>query len=321
MKPWLAPYSPLVKLLFLLVLSITVLSVFLFFGGLLVEALWGFNIFDNPEVLSEYSIPFVIDANRLILLFQHLGLFILPGLIFLRVSTGYPNAYIIRKGSISLNVLGLTLVLLIAFMPIINFLVAWNESIQFPGFLASLEESFQTMELAAQELTQAILTIETPVEWVVMIFLVAVLPAFGEELIFRGIVQKLFSIQFKNYHLGIWATAFLFSAMHLQFYGFIPRMILGAIFGYLMVYSGSIIYPMLAHFLNNFLSLIVVHYVSRGNLDPEFETFGASLQWEYILPGAILFGYAMFLLYRKRQAAFIQDYIYDPDEDMEYLEN
>src|SRR5207344_1198984 len=83
------------------------------------------------------------------------------------------------------------------------------------------------------------------------LFIIAFLPALGEELFFRGMMQKLFSQLTKNNHLAIIITSIIFSAIHLQFYGFLPRMVLGIFLGYLLVWSGSLWLPILAHFVNN----------------------------------------------------------------------
>ena len=81
--------------------------------------------------------------------------------------------------------------------------------------------------------------------------MIAILPAIGEEFLFRGVLQKLFCRLFKSDHLAIWLTAFIFSFFHFQFFGFVPRLILGLIFGYLFYWSGTLWLPVVAHFINN----------------------------------------------------------------------
>jgi membrane protease YdiL (CAAX protease family) len=106
------------------------------------------------------------------------------------------------------------------------------------------------------------------------LFVVAILPAIGEELIFRGAFQKLFSQLFKNKHIGIWLAAALFSAIHLQFYGFIPRMLLGAIFGYLLYWSGSLWVPIWAHFVNNAMGVTLSYLSQKGIVSEDIENIG-----------------------------------------------
>ena len=99
----------------------------------------------------------------------------------------------------------------------------------------------------------------------------AAIAAISEELIFRRVIQKLIQKHSNNIHLAIWITAFLFSAIHLQFYGFVPRMLLGAVLGYMYFWSGSIWMPIIAHFTNNFIGVTLAFLVATGKVDPTIE--------------------------------------------------
>ena len=102
----------------------------------------------------------------------------------------------------------------------------------------------------------------------------AILPAVGEELLFRGLLQqKLFSC-FKNIHISIWITAFLFSALHLQFFGFFPRFLLGALLGYMFYWSGSLWLPIIAHFTNNALALLMSFFISKNMISTDLDQIG-----------------------------------------------
>jgi hypothetical protein len=94
---------------------------------------------------------------------------------------------------------------------------------------------------------------------------IAIVPAIGEEFLFRGIVQNLLLNVSRNIHLSIWISAFLFSAIHFQFFGFVPRMLLGALFGYLYFWSGNLLYPIAAHFINNGFTLLMI-YLFRSDV-------------------------------------------------------
>jgi membrane protease YdiL (CAAX protease family) len=109
-----------------------------------------------------------------------------------------------------------------------------------------------------------------PVVILYNIFLIAIVPAVGEELLFRGGIQNLLIRWLKNPHVAIIATAILFSAMHMQFLTFLPRFVLGLVLGYLMVYGRSIWYSIIGHFTNNFLSLVVFHYyrITKPDVNP-----------------------------------------------------
>jgi membrane protease YdiL (CAAX protease family) len=92
------------------------------------------------------------------------------------------------------------------------------------------------------------------------LIMIAVLPALGEEFIFRGVFQKIFCRLFGSGHIAIWITAFIFSFVHLQFFGFLPRFILGLLFGYLFYWSRTLWLPVIAHFVNNAVPTFIAYF-------------------------------------------------------------
>lgn len=96
--------------------------------------------------------------------------------------------------------------------------------------------------------------------------LIALVPAIGEELLFRGVFQRLFTEWFRNIHWGIWISAILFSAIHFQFFGFLPRLFLGVIFGYLLELTSSMWVPIVAHFVNNLTGVIIAFFISPDSV-------------------------------------------------------
>jgi membrane protease YdiL (CAAX protease family) len=283
-----------------LVLSIGGLSVSLFIASILMKALWGFNYISNPTVLSDLNNPLVVDANRFLLLFQHFGFFILPSIIFLYVSTRSPKEFVLWNTHLRVKYLLIVIGILLSIMPFVNLIIGWNEAMHLPDFMSGMEATMRSMEVSAMKLTEVLIHMESPISLFYMTLLVAVLPAIGEELMFRGIIQRLFAQQFYSYHAGIWISALLFSAMHFQFFGFFPRLLLGAVLGYLLIYSGSIIYPMIGHFVNNFTSLLVAYLIQHGMIDAEIESIGAKQEWLYILPSLFICGFLFYILWKKR---------------------
>lgn len=314
-KPIFSNYSPVVQLTFLLILSIASLSAFLFIASVIVRALWGFNFIDDPAVLENFSDPFVVDANRLMIVFQHIGLFIFPAILFLKLSTDKPKEFIYWRKNISLLLSMTVIVLLLSFMPVINLFIGLNEAMVFPEFMSGIEATFRSMEDSAQALTEALIKMDNISDFLYLALLVAVLPAIGEELMFRGVIQRLLTVQFKNYHWGIWGSAFLFSAMHFQFYGFLPRMLLGALFGYMLVYTGNIVYPMIAHFFNNFASLVIAYLIQHDKIPEEVDTVGANYEWGYILPGLFFTALLFYYLWKHRNVDLINQYLALPEDD------
>jgi membrane protease YdiL (CAAX protease family) len=130
--------------------------------------------------------------------------------------------------------------------------------------------------------------------------MVAVLPALGEELVFRGILLRHFREWTRNIHVAIFISAFLFSAMHLQFYGFLPRFLMGILFGYMLYWTGSIWVPIMAHFFNNAAAVVVAFLSARYFPGVDFNTFGSSSNPVLIAASALIIGLIVWLLWLRR---------------------
>jgi membrane protease YdiL (CAAX protease family) len=160
-------------------------------------------------------------------------------------------------------------------LPIISFLADINNKIAFPTSFAGLENSFRLAEARAENATRFLLNITSVSGLMVNLLVIAVVAAIAEELIFRGIIQKLLFEQSKNIHLAIWLTALVFSLFHLQFFAIIPRIVLGAALGYTFYWSKSIWVPIFFHFINN-ASIVFACYLYQKKLiatDPNEITF------------------------------------------------
>lgn len=151
-------------------------------------------------------------------------------------------------------------------------LVYWNAQLDLPESLSGLETWMKEMETQLMELTLFLTDFQTIPELLTGILVIGVFAGIGEEMFFRGVVQPKLKLYTNSAHWGIWLTAIIFSAIHVQFYGFIPRVFLGALFGYLYLYSGSLLYPILAHIFNNTLTVIVVYLSNQGQLDFDLES-------------------------------------------------
>ncbi|WP_323755221.1 CPBP family intramembrane glutamic endopeptidase [Roseivirga sp.] len=155
--------------------------------------------------------------------------------------------------------LALAVFVTIAFVFVNGFIIEWNENIQLPEFMAGFERLARQMEDSMKETTEMFTTFDSFGTFLLAFVVVAILPGIGEELLFRGLLQNSLHRWSKNAHIAIWVSAFIFSAIHMQFYGLSPRMVLGALFGYLYVWSGNLWYPIIAHITNNGFALIVAY--------------------------------------------------------------
>ena len=144
-------------------------------------------------------------------------------------------------------VAGIGLIFPVAMSP----LSEWNANLSFPDFMSGFERWAKEEEDRLAKITSLITAIDSVPELLLGILVIALLPAIGEELVFRGMIQQELWRGSRNIHLAIWTSAFIFSAIHVQFFGFIPRLLLGALFGYLYYWSGNLLIPMFSHFFNN----------------------------------------------------------------------
>ena len=188
------------------------------------------------------------------------------------------------------------LLMLIA-LPGLNLLSQLNQQITFPESLAGLETKLRAMEEAALVVTEQFVRTENAEQFMATLFVVAILPAFGEELTFRALLINFFKGNNSKLKIAIWVSAILFSAVHMQFFGFFPRMLLGALFGYMLVWSGSLWLPIVMHLTNNALAVIVYNVMYWNGLDSTgADTFGyGDTLWVGIL-SLILTGVGIFFL-------------------------
>ncbi|MBL7848530.1 MAG: CPBP family intramembrane metalloprotease [Cyclobacteriaceae bacterium] len=166
----------------------------------------------------------------------------------------------------------LLVVMTVALVVGISPITEWNAEVELPSWLGAFGDFMNEMERQAKQLTDAMTSGMTPASFALIFIVVAIIPAIGEELVFRGLIQTELQRALGNPHLGIWLTAAFFSAFHMQFFGFFPRMFIGALLGYLYFWSGNLWYPIVGHFLNNGLQLIGIYLMQLNLLDFDVES-------------------------------------------------
>ena len=162
--------------------------------------------------------------------------------------------------------------------PLLDFTYRLNEWALVPG--SDVHTWAGALESQAMVITKSILQFSSTTDVLPVLFSVAVLPALCEEWLFRGTLQPILVRASGNIHVGIWVSAALFSAIHMQFFGFIPRMLLGAGFGYLVVYSGSLWPAILGHFVNNAGVVVAAWWMGSEWLEDGLEP-QALATWEW----------------------------------------
>lgn len=252
---------------FIFTVFLMVVSFIVFFAFSVMVATPFTGLSGMMESLTEdgLSSPSAIALLKYFQVVQSIGLFVLPAFIAAYLYEGNAVKYLLLDKKISRQMILPGLLLVIVSQPLAGFLGEINEQLHLPEFLSGLESRMKMMEENAADLIDRFMQVETIWGLLFNLFMIAVIPALGEELLFRGVIQKIFTNMTRNYHWGIWISAFLFSALHMQFYGFLPRMVLGAMFGYLLVYSGTIWLPIVAHFLNNLVGVLALYAEKQGS--------------------------------------------------------
>ena len=226
------------------------------------------SIFLFPQPLSIVSLKWIQFL-------QTASVFLFPPLCMAYIWSHNPFQWLKIHRTSSRTIIYAVLLMLIA-IPAINLLSYINQQMTLPAFLAPLESWMKTQEENAAMLTEQFLQISSFGGLVINLLLMAALPALAEEFTFRGVLQRLLTprvITSSNHaaipHLAIWCSAILFSAIHMQFYGFIPRMLMGALFGYMLAWTGSIWVPILMHFTNNAMAVLLYFIAYRAEWNIE----------------------------------------------------
>jgi membrane protease YdiL (CAAX protease family) len=266
-------------------------------GSLLIFVKFGFSV-DILEI--QQNIIHYPDLLKGIQFLQILGLFVFPAVICAWLFSDNYKEYLHVDHPFYLPVAAWAFISVIVFIPFLNFTYYFNQQMVLPAALSGLESRFQEMEQAAAQLTEAMLFTDNFGGLIFNVILVCVLTAIGEEFMFRGLLQNLFGRFIRNSHVLIWTVAILFSAFHMQFYGFIPRMLLGAYLGYLLYYTQTIWIPVLAHFTNNLFG-VVTYYLFRNNPQQmqEMDALGTGATWWLSIVSLVLFVFCVRQMGRK----------------------
>jgi len=201
----------------------------------------------------------------------------------------------------NLIILILGVMAIISISPLIDVLSTWNQGLQLPESLRSIEDWMINTEKAAEVATNTLLNTDSWGGFIMNIIIIAIMAGIGEELMFRGVIQKILIGWTKNIHLGILYTAIIFSAIHFQFYGFVPRMILGMVLGYLYIWSKSLWVPVIAHAINNALTVTFTpNTFNKGN---ELVKIVSNNQNSigYIVAGIFVFTFCMWRIWKYYQ--------------------
>lgn len=248
-RPFFEGKNRFVQILFLLLFML---------GGALI-----FNALGQLIVLIAYPDSNLNEALnspgylRLTQILSSIGLFLMPALLFAYCHDKKWFTYNALDTKPHFLLVNMVLLLSLTLLPLVALLSQWNQAVKFPDALSRLEHQFQSWEAAAERIQSILMMKHTYPTLIANLLVMAVLPALSEELMFQGTIQVFLTDLSKKPHLAVWITALIFSIIHFEFYGFLPRLLLGAYLAYLFYWSRSLWLPILAHFLHNALSILI----------------------------------------------------------------
>lgn len=279
--------NPNIKHLLVLLLYTLVFMGFVFYSS-------GAPVFYN---LTDKAVLFSLKVGQLLSVALA---FVLPVVLYVKFFTDDKMQFLKLKKPKYPWVFLLIPLAFITALPLINGLATINEMISLPESLKGLEAWMKASEENAKLLTEAFLQMDGPLDFLINIIVIAFAAAFSEELFFRGALQSTLLKVTKNAHVSIWIAALLFSALHGQFYGFIPRAILGAALGYVFQWSGSLWVPIAAHFANNAFAVFLAFLIQKGIVSEDVEQVGTEgIGWIYVLISLGVSGGLLLLSYNK----------------------
>lgn len=222
-------------------------------------------------------------------------MFIGISLLFIKVALRLSPVEFFPK--VPWSMVGLTILISISFMVVNSAVGEWNMNLDFPD--SQFEVWAKQMEEKLKVGVEHIINFKSFTHFIIAFIVIGIIPAIGEELLFRGLIQNFLGRAFSNHHIAIWVTGFAFAAIHLQFYGLAPRMLLGVVFGYLYHWSGNLTVAMIAHFINNGLALLLLYLGTIGTIEVTPEQMESSAPWPTILVFAVVCVISLSVFHKK----------------------
>jgi membrane protease YdiL (CAAX protease family) len=249
----------------------------------------------DTDMILKMDPVFMLSIQGVLSTFMFIGV---PA-IFIGLALKIPFVEFFPK--VSLSTVGLTILISISFMVVNSAIGEWNMSLDFGN--SDFSEWAKQSEEQLKVLTEHLTNFTSPTHFILAFVVVAIIPAIGEELLFRGLIQNMFAKAFANHHVAIWVTGFIFAAIHMQFFGVMPRMLLGVLFGYLYHWSGKLSVAMIGHLVNNGLALIALYLAQKDIVEVSPEQMEQAAPWPAVLIFTIITFLLMRMFYKRFQHA------------------
>jgi hypothetical protein len=273
-------------------------------GILLAIPFFGTDILVNFGEMNDFNDRITLAFLKYFQVINQIAVFILPAMLYGYLENRNATRYLNIDKRPNLYLLVISILLVVAIIPAVNSMVWLNEQMTLPTFLKSIEEWMRESEDKTNLLTEAFLNVSTLGGLMINLLIIGLLASLGEEFLFRGVILRLLYDWLKNPHAAILISAVLFSALHMQFFGFLPRTALGIIFGYVYFWSGSLWIPVILHFIFNGTTVIVAYLYQKGFITTDIESFGVTDNI-FIITASFFFTFVfLWIIYRNMREAF-----------------
>jgi membrane protease YdiL (CAAX protease family) len=288
------------RLLILIGVCLISATLFTMLGYGWIQLVYGIDAstMQSPDAFTSGNVN--IGAMKVLQSMMSIGAFIVPAFLYAFLYDGSAVSFLGLKAPQDKLSFILVTALMLSLIPFINALGEWNSHMSLPSSLSGVENWMRTQEDYLAQATKVLLEMPDARELWINLFVIGFLPALSEELIFRGVLQRNFCEWFQNKHVAVIMTAFIFSAIHVQFYGFVPRFLLGILLGYLFVWSGSLWLSVLAHFVNNGTAVLLTYLHSQQLITTDPDTVGTGMSDWWIILISISFAIPLILLIYRR---------------------
>lgn len=298
--------KPFLQLILILSLFIAFFVISLIIVVVVIAAFYNLDVESLKLMVSDLSKAGkeAASAMKISQLINAGFIFILAPLLFAFLVAKKPFVFLgFKKISKPISVV-LILILMVVMAPVLSYIIELNSNLVFPDFMRDFELSLRHSQEQALATQKVFLTFDGIGSMLYMLLIMAVIPAVGEELLFRGALQQIFIKWTKKTHLSIWITAILFSALHMQVYNFVAIALMGGLLGYLFYWSKSLWLPILAHFINNASVVLLTYFIPEFMEDSDVSIFAESeYNYAYYLISLALTLGVIFLirkLYRQK---------------------
>lgn len=255
----------------------------------------------------------VAAAYRISAVLQSVLVFITPALVVAMLTTRFPASLLAVDRLPSLKFTLTAIFTLVVSIPLMNIIINWNQNLTFPESMSGIVQTFKDLEAKSEDSINIMTSGNSAGILIVNIMIVGIFAGLGEELFFRGGLMRLLGgVKSIGTHKAIWISAIIFSALHLQFFGFVPRMLLGVFFGYLLAWSGSLWLPILMHIINNSI-IVTFEWINQTNgTDIDVNSIGtgsSTIDIIILTLSIVLTVFSLFMLYKFSKQTLLKNKI------------